>query len=90
VEDIRKMKQQPGKDMYAVGGATLVSSLMDLGLIDELRLMINPVWSSPESTVKSQSLICLFSFYLQLFLIPSTLRLAFRASIISVVSAIVS
>jgi dihydrofolate reductase len=42
-EDIRKMKQQPGKDMYAVGGATLVSSLMNLGLIDELRLLINPL-----------------------------------------------
>lgn len=43
VEDIRKMKQQPGKDMYAVGGATLVSSLMNLGLIDELHLMMNPL-----------------------------------------------
>jgi dihydrofolate reductase len=29
--------------MYAVGGATLVSSLVNLGLIDELRLMINPL-----------------------------------------------
>ena len=37
VEEIRNMKRQPGKDMYAVGGATLVSSLMNLGLIDELR-----------------------------------------------------
>jgi dihydrofolate reductase len=43
VEEIRKMKQQPGKDMYVVGGATLVSSLMNLGLIDELQLMINPL-----------------------------------------------
>jgi dihydrofolate reductase len=43
VEDIRKMRQQPGKDMYAVGGATLVSSLMNLGLIDELRLLVNPL-----------------------------------------------
>jgi dihydrofolate reductase len=43
VEEIRKMKQQPGKDMYAVGGATLISSLTNLGLIDELRLMINPL-----------------------------------------------
>jgi dihydrofolate reductase len=42
-EDIRKMKQQPGKDMYAVGGATLVSSLMNLGLIDELWLLVNPL-----------------------------------------------
>jgi dihydrofolate reductase len=43
IEDIRKMKQQPGKDLYAVGGTTLVCSLMNLGLIDELRLMVNPL-----------------------------------------------
>ena len=43
VEDIRKLKQQPGKDMHAVGGATLVSSLMNVGLIDELRLIVHPV-----------------------------------------------
>jgi dihydrofolate reductase len=43
VEDIRKMKQQPGKDMYVVGGATLVSSLMNLGFIDELQLLVNPL-----------------------------------------------
>lgn len=36
VEEIRELKQQPGKDVYAVGGATLVSSLMNRGLIDEL------------------------------------------------------
>jgi dihydrofolate reductase len=43
VEDIRKLKQPPGKDMYAVGGATMVSSLMNLGLIDELRLTVHPI-----------------------------------------------
>jgi dihydrofolate reductase len=43
VEEIRKIKPQPGKDIYVVGGATLVSSLMNLGLIDELRLMVNPL-----------------------------------------------
>jgi dihydrofolate reductase len=42
-EEIRKMKNQPGKDMYVVGGATLVSSFVNLGLIDELRLMVNPL-----------------------------------------------
>jgi dihydrofolate reductase len=42
-EEIRKLKQQAGKDMQVVGGATLVSSLMNLGLIDELRLMVNPL-----------------------------------------------
>jgi dihydrofolate reductase len=40
-DEIRKMKQQPGKDMHVVGGATLVSSLLNLGLIDELQLMVN-------------------------------------------------
>jgi dihydrofolate reductase len=43
VEDIRKMKQKPGKDMYAVGGATPVSSLMNLDLIDELQLLVSPL-----------------------------------------------
>lgn len=43
VEELRRLKREPGKDMYAVGGATLVSSLMNLGLIDELRLLVNPL-----------------------------------------------
>jgi dihydrofolate reductase len=43
VEEIRKLKHQPGRDMYVVGGATLVSSLMNAGLIDEVRLMVNPI-----------------------------------------------
>src|SRR4030095_16713281 len=43
VEEIRQMKRQAGKDIYAVGGATLVSGLMNLGLIDELRLLVNPL-----------------------------------------------
>jgi dihydrofolate reductase len=43
VEEIRKLKQGPGKDMQIVGGATLVSSLMKAGLIDELHLMFNPL-----------------------------------------------
>jgi dihydrofolate reductase len=43
IEEIRKMKRLPGKNMHAVGGATLVSSLMNQGLIDELRLVVHPV-----------------------------------------------
>jgi len=42
-EAIRNMKQQPGKDMHAVGGAAVVSSLMTLGLVDELRLVVHPI-----------------------------------------------
>src|SRR5918995_3750094 len=43
LEEIKNLKQEPGKDIYVVGGAKLVSSMISLGLIDEIRLMINPV-----------------------------------------------
>jgi dihydrofolate reductase len=43
VEEIRELKQQPGRNIYAVGGATLVGSLMNAGLVDELHLMVNPL-----------------------------------------------
>ena len=43
VDEIRELKEKRGKDIYAVGGATLVSSLMNLGLIDELQLRVNPI-----------------------------------------------
>jgi dihydrofolate reductase len=42
-EEIRRLKQQPGKDIYVVGGATLVSNLLNEGLIDEVHLLINPL-----------------------------------------------
>lgn len=43
VDDIRQIKKESGKDMHAVGGATLVGSLMNAGLIDELRLVVHPI-----------------------------------------------
>jgi len=43
VDDIRLMKQQRGKDIYAVGGAALISSLMNMDLVDEIRLVVHPV-----------------------------------------------
>lgn len=42
VEEIRRLKQRSGKEIYAVGGATLVSGLMNMGLIDEVRFLVNP------------------------------------------------
>jgi dihydrofolate reductase len=41
--DVRRMKEAPGNDMHAVGGATLMSSLMNEGLVDEIRLVVQPV-----------------------------------------------
>jgi len=42
-EEILKMKQQPSKDMVLLGGAGLVSTFMNLGLINEYHLNVNPV-----------------------------------------------
>jgi len=43
VAELRTLKSQPGKNMYVVGGATLVASLLNENLIDELRLIIHPI-----------------------------------------------
>lgn len=40
---VRALKGTPGKNIYVVGGAGLVASLMDADLIDELRLIVHPV-----------------------------------------------
>jgi dihydrofolate reductase len=42
VEEITALKKQPGRDIYACGGATFVSALIKEGLIDEYHLFINP------------------------------------------------
>lgn len=42
-EEILKMKQQPGKNMVIYGSGGLVSSLTQLGLIDDYRIFVNPV-----------------------------------------------
>ncbi|MGH8603857.1 MAG: dihydrofolate reductase family protein [Gammaproteobacteria bacterium] len=43
IEDISALKQQPGKDIYLMGGARIVASCIDAGLVDELRLIIYPL-----------------------------------------------
>jgi dihydrofolate reductase len=42
-DEVAALKQQPGKDIYLVGGARTVASLIDAGLVDELRLTIHPL-----------------------------------------------
>jgi dihydrofolate reductase len=43
LEEIAALKQQPGKDIYLVGGARTTASLIDAGLVDELRLIVYPL-----------------------------------------------
>ena len=42
-ETIARLKQQPGKNIGIAGSSTLVRSLLQADLIDELTLMIHPV-----------------------------------------------
>ena len=43
LEDVAALKQQPGKDIYLIGGARITASLIDAGLVDELRLIVYPL-----------------------------------------------
>lgn len=43
LEPLRALKQQPGENIYVVGGPTLVTSLLNAGLLDELRLIVHPL-----------------------------------------------
>jgi dihydrofolate reductase len=41
--ELTKLKQQPGKNIAITGSGTLVFSLLQMGLVDELQLMVCPV-----------------------------------------------
>jgi hypothetical protein len=43
VDALRAIKAEPGKNIYVVGGATLVATLLNHDLLDELRLIVQPI-----------------------------------------------
>jgi dihydrofolate reductase len=43
LDDVAALKQQAGKDIYVIGGAKTTASLIDAGLIDELRMIVYPL-----------------------------------------------
>ena len=42
-EEVMVLKQQPGKDLALFGSANLMSTFVQNGLIDEYRIIVNPV-----------------------------------------------
>jgi dihydrofolate reductase len=42
-KEVEKIKSENGKDIWLFGGASLTSSLMNLGLVDEMWLAIHPI-----------------------------------------------
>ena len=42
-EEVNELKNKPGKDIWLYGGASLITTFIDLGLVDEFRLSVHPV-----------------------------------------------
>jgi dihydrofolate reductase len=43
LEEVNKVKNKPGKDIWLYGGSSLITSFIKLGLVDEFRLSVHPV-----------------------------------------------
>ena len=43
VDQVKAIKQQPGKNIWLWGGASLTTSFMNAGLIDEMNLAVHPI-----------------------------------------------
>ena len=43
LEEVNKLKNKPGKDIWLYGGASLITTFINLGLVDEFRLSVHPV-----------------------------------------------
>ncbi len=43
LEEMMKLKNKPGKDIWLYGGASIITTFMNLGLVDEFRLSVHPV-----------------------------------------------
>lgn len=43
IDELARFKDTPGKDIAILGSSTLTAALLRGGLVDELRLMVNPI-----------------------------------------------
>jgi len=43
IDELARLKQQPGKDIAILGSSDLTVSLLRQGIVDELRIMVNPI-----------------------------------------------
>ena len=41
--EVKRIKNEPGKDIWLFGGASLTTSLLNLGLVDEISLAVHPI-----------------------------------------------
>lgn len=43
MEEVNKLKKEPGKDIWLYGGSSLITTFIKAGLVDEFRLSVHPV-----------------------------------------------
>ncbi|MCG1022753.1 dihydrofolate reductase family protein [Sutcliffiella horikoshii] len=43
VEEVNRLKKKPGRDIWLYGGSSLITTFINLGLVDELRLSVHPI-----------------------------------------------
>ncbi|GIN62339.1 hypothetical protein J27TS8_23320 [Robertmurraya siralis] len=43
VEAVNKLKKNPGRDIWLYGGSSLITTFINLGLVDEFRLSVHPI-----------------------------------------------
>lgn len=43
VEEVQALKNKPGKNIWLYGGSSLITTFVNLGLVDEYRLSVHPI-----------------------------------------------
>ena len=51
LDDVAGLKNQSGKDIYLMGGGQIAMSLIEAGLVDELRLLVHPLIAGPGTSL---------------------------------------
>jgi dihydrofolate reductase len=57
LDELGKLKREPGKDIYLMGGGAITAAAIDAGLVDEARLIVYPVIAGGENALFKPSAI---------------------------------
>ena len=57
LDDLAALKQEPGRDIYLMGGGAITAAAIDARLVDELRLIVYPVIAGGEKALFPSSAV---------------------------------
>jgi dihydrofolate reductase len=57
LDDLGALKQEPGRDIYLMGGGAITAAAIDAGLVDEIRLIVYPVIAGGEKALFTSSAV---------------------------------